>query len=199
MPVFGLGREAVFLLCPTNPPAHHTRFRSADVRIDAPVIAPWDCLGPDGIGGVKIISSSGTGEPIGRTSSSSATSATAVTSPTAAVAAEATAAPAPSATAAADASAAPLQPLSSAPPLGAPLFEPSDRRSQQLLDQVVSKRGRDALLQLRKMLKDALRAEKITPAVRAKLSSSVTGAELEALTGSLAQGPGGRRWGAGVE
>jgi len=40
------------------------------------------------------------------------------------------------------------------------------------------------------MLKDALRAERVAPVVRAKLSGGVTAGELEGLVDSLVQAPG---------
>jgi hypothetical protein len=100
------------------------------------------------------------------------------------------AAPAP------DQAPAPLPPAA-APPLGAPLFEPSDRRGPQLIEHLAPKRGRDALTWLRKVLKDALRAEKAAPAGRAKLGAGVTAGELEGLVGGLLAAPGAE--GGGLE
>ncbi|GBF90187.1 hypothetical protein Rsub_03320 [Raphidocelis subcapitata] len=82
-----------------------------------------------------------------------------------------------------------LPPLPDAPPLGAPLLEPSDRRGAELLAQILPKGPREALLQLRKSLKDALRAERAQPAARAKLAAGVTAEELGALSAGLARAP----------
>jgi hypothetical protein len=88
-------------------------------------------------------------------------------------------------------------PSSSAPaalnvtPLGLPLWHPSDKRWLDLLSQLWPAKGRNALLLLRKLVKEALRSEKVSPAVKARLSSTVTGEELLGLVGSLvAASPG---------
>jgi hypothetical protein len=90
-----------------------------------------------------------------------------------------------------------LPPASTAPPLGMALFEPSDRRGRQLLEQLAPRRGREALAWLRKALKDALRAEKAAPAVRPKLGAGVTAGDLEALVAGLLAAPGDLEGGSG--
>lgn len=160
----------------------HTR-RPADIRIEAPGIAPWDCLGP---------------------SSAGAPAAPAPPAAAAAAAAHAGAGEQQQEQRRGDGSGpeqqqqkdsggdsgGELPALSNAPPLGAPLFEPSDRRAVSLLEAAAARKPRDALMGVRKALKDALRAERVTPSVRAKLGG-VAAAELEGLASSLAQAPGG--------
>jgi hypothetical protein len=75
-------------------------------------------------------------------------------------------------------------------PLGLSLFHPADRRWLGWLQQLWPKRGKDALLLLRKWLKEALRAERISPAQRSRLSSVVSAAELAGLAQCLMASPG---------
>jgi hypothetical protein len=74
--------------------------------------------------------------------------------------------------------------------LGLSLFHPADRRWLGWLQQLWPKRGKDALLLLRKWLKEALRAERISPAQRSRLSSVVAAAELAGLAQCLLASPG---------
>jgi hypothetical protein len=70
------------------------------------------------------------------------------------------------------------------------LFHPADRRWLGWLQQLWPKRGKDALLLLRKWLKEALRAERISPAQRSRLSSVVSAVELAGLAQCLMASPG---------
>lgn len=74
-------------------------------------------------------------------------------------------------------------------PLGLSLFHPADRRWLGWLQQLWPKRGKDALLLLRKWLKEALRQERITPGQRSRLSSVVSPAELAGLAQCLMASP----------
>lgn len=73
--------------------------------------------------------------------------------------------------------------------MGLGLFHPEDRRWLGWLRQLWPKQHKDVLLHLRKWLKEALRAEKITPG-RSKLTTNVTPAELRSLAGYLMGQPG---------
>jgi hypothetical protein len=75
--------------------------------------------------------------------------------------------------------------------MGLSLFHPEDRRWLGWLRQLWPKQHKDVLLHLRKWLKEALRAEKITPG-RSKLTAAVAAAELRGLAGYLMGQPGKR-------
>lgn len=75
-------------------------------------------------------------------------------------------------------------------PMGLSLFHPADRQWLGCLQQLWPKRSKDALLLLRKWLKEAIRAEKISPATRSRLSSVVSPAELLGLAQCLTATPG---------
>lgn len=74
--------------------------------------------------------------------------------------------------------------------MGLSLFHPEDRRWLGWLKQLWPKPHKDVLLLLRKWLKEALRAEKITPG-RSKLTAAVQAPELRSLAGYLMSQPGG--------
>eukprot|EP00879_Flechtneria_rotunda_P012088 GHRR01012623.1.p1 GENE.GHRR01012623.1~~GHRR01012623.1.p1 ORF type:complete len:587 (+),score=238.22 GHRR01012623.1:2901-4661(+) len=74
-------------------------------------------------------------------------------------------------------------------PMGMSLFHPADHRWLSWLDQLWPKQRKDALLLLRKWLKEALRAEKISLNTRVKLSSVVSPAELLSLAQGLMAAP----------
>jgi hypothetical protein len=73
--------------------------------------------------------------------------------------------------------------------MGICLFHPEDRRWLGWLQQLWPKPHKDVLLLLRKWLKEALRAEKITPG-RSRLTATVTAAELANLAGCLMSNTG---------
>lgn len=73
--------------------------------------------------------------------------------------------------------------------MGLSLFHPEDRRWLGWLKQLWPKPHKDVLLLLRKWLKEALRAEKITPG-RSKLTAAVLAPELRSLAGYLMSQPG---------
>lgn len=73
--------------------------------------------------------------------------------------------------------------------MGLSLFHPEDRRWLGWLKQLWPKPNKDVLLLLRKWLKEALRAEKITPG-RSKLTAAVLAPELRSLAGYLISQPG---------
>lgn len=73
--------------------------------------------------------------------------------------------------------------------MGLCLFHPEDRRWLGWLSQLWPKPHKDVLLLLRKWLKEALRAEKITPG-RSRLTAVVSAAELRSLAGYLMNTPG---------
>lgn len=75
-------------------------------------------------------------------------------------------------------------------PLGVSIWHPADNRFLKWWEELLPKKGRDALVLIRKWLKECLRGERITPAVRSKLSSTVAAAELQGLTASLSKQPG---------
>jgi hypothetical protein len=75
-------------------------------------------------------------------------------------------------------------------PMGSSLFHPADRRWLMWLQQLWPKRGKDALLLMRKWLKEALRVERISPTTRSKLSSVVSATELINLAQCLVAQPG---------
>lgn len=77
--------------------------------------------------------------------------------------------------------------------MGLSLFHPEDRRWLGWLAQLWPKPHKDVLLLLRKWLKEALRAEKITPG-RTKLTATVSAAELHSLATYLITQPGGAAW-----
>jgi hypothetical protein len=79
-------------------------------------------------------------------------------------------------------------------PLGTALFSPEDRRMLGWLSQLWVRPGRDALLLLRRWLKEALRAERLQPATRSKLTSAVAPGELLTLAQALAAQPGAGQW-----
>ena len=73
--------------------------------------------------------------------------------------------------------------------MGFSLFQPTDKKAQLGLEQLMSRKAKDALLLLRKMLKEGLRLEKLPPPVRSR-AAGVTAEELLALAATLAAAPG---------
>jgi hypothetical protein len=73
--------------------------------------------------------------------------------------------------------------------MGLSLFHPEDGRWLAWLAQLWPKPQKDVLLLLRKWLKEALRAERITPP-RTKLTPLVSGGELTSLATCLMGSPG---------
>eukprot|EP00798_Chlamydomonas_sp_ICE-L_P013375 gene13375-19220_t len=72
---------------------------------------------------------------------------------------------------------------------GMEVFNPSDQSCCQRIEMMLQRRQKDALLLLRKWLKEGLRHEKIQPSVRSK-AGSVQAAELAGLAQDLMAAPG---------
>ncbi|KAG2500834.1 hypothetical protein HYH03_001596 [Edaphochlamys debaryana] len=72
---------------------------------------------------------------------------------------------------------------------GVDLLDPADRTAVARVEAVAGKPRKDALAALRRALKEALRAEKLAPAVRSK-AGAVTAAELRGLAEGLLAAPG---------
>lgn len=155
-----LTNPACYALCCTPLPA-----RPADLRVDTPRLAPLAPLTPPQLppGNPQPTASANQQQPQQQQGSGSSSE-------------PAAAAPAG------------LAPLCC--PLGLSLFHPADRRWLGWLQQLWPKRGKDALLLLRKWLKEALRQERITPGQRSRLSSVVSPAELAGLAQCLMASPG---------